>query len=64
MQSDDTLKKLALPLALVAAFIASSGSMRTFEGAPTLRAPVLDAQTAERWGDAYRAATPLIQLGN
>lgn len=66
MHSDDTLRKLALPLALVAAFLASSASthLGPFHAGPTLRAPTLDIQTLARWHEAYLAASPLLHLGN
>lgn len=66
MHSDDTLRKLALPLALVAAFLASSASthLGPFHAGPTLRMPTLDAQTLAHWHEAYIAAAPLLHLGN
>lgn len=66
MQFDDTLRKLALPLAVVAAILASSASTPFNAGHPGLtpRVPTLDAKTVQHWQEAYQASAPLLQLGN
>lgn len=60
MHPDDTLRKLALPLALAAAFLASSASLRP-SSAPR---PLIEASTLRHWHAAYDAAAPLLQMGN
>ncbi|WP_205666112.1 hypothetical protein [Aquabacter cavernae] len=66
MPSDDTLRKLALPLALVAAFLASSAANRPgpFQSGASAHVPVLDRETARHWQEAYHVAAPMLQMGN